>query len=303
MDKNKIKTYNPVGFLHKYMKDEENSVNMLKMGFSDFFIVQVEDLIKLMKLPIPPVRSTNHSIIYLTEGEAKITIGSKDYTIYKNELIVVQAGQLFSFKSHDINKGYLFNFNNDFLIGKFCNIELLQEFNYLNIWGNSFFNFNEEKSFFILQLFKRLYYEYYSNGLKNLNILHPYLITLLCEINELNKNEYKSNDASLNIAKEFHKILFKEFKNKHLVTDYSSLLFISPNHLNKCVKKVTGKTPNKWIDETLISEAKVLLHQTELSISDIASELGYYDHSYFSRLFKKYEGISPMQYRNLIEKS
>jgi AraC family transcriptional regulator, transcriptional activator of pobA len=81
------------------------------------------------------------------------------------------------------------------------------------------------------------------------------------------------------------------------------MLNITPNHLNKLVKTITGKSPTKWIDDTLVLEAKVLLYQTSLTINEVASEIGIYDQSYFSRLFKKYEGITPLEFRKKIEKS
>lgn len=81
------------------------------------------------------------------------------------------------------------------------------------------------------------------------------------------------------------------------------MLHISPNHLNKTIKLITSKSPSVWIRETLINEAKVLLFQTDLSIKAITLELGMEDPSYFSRLFKKQEGISPIDYRKMIDLS
>ena len=67
------------------------------------------------------------------------------------------------------------------------------------------------------------------------------------------------------------------------------------------MKSITEKSPTKWIDETLVLEAKVLLYQTELSINEVANEIGIEDQSYFSRLFKKYEQVTPLQFRKMIE--
>jgi len=45
------------------------------------------------------------------------------------------------------------------------------------------------------------------------------------------------------------------------------------------------------------------LFQTNNSVNEIATELGIYDQSYFSRLFKKYESVTPIEYRKMIDKS
>lgn len=87
------------------------------------------------------------------------------------------------------------------------------------------------------------------------------------------------------------------FRTHKLVTDYAGMLNISPNHLNKIIKIGTQKSPSVWIDEAIITEARVLLIQTNLTVSEIAHSIGLEDPSYFSRLFKRYQGITPSAYR------
>jgi AraC family transcriptional regulator, transcriptional activator of pobA len=240
----------------------------------------------------------------LTEGEATMTIGSESFKIFKDECLIVPAGQVFSFDNLDINKGFLCNFHDDIIIGKFGKNELLQDFEFLNIWGNPRISLGGEKSKFIEQLLSRIYLDYSTNGLQHLDIIQSYFIATLCEINSIYKPLSNSNQTTaINITNKFKALVFANIKSKHLVTDYASLLNITPNHLNKLVKNITGKSPTKWIDDTLVLEAKVLLYQTNYSISQVAEEIGIDDPSYFSRLFKKYEGITPLEFRKKIEKS
>ncbi|UFH53200.1 AraC family transcriptional regulator [Spirosoma sp. KNUC1025] len=302
--KSKIKTYSVETFRESYIQPEQRIDTLLKADFGKFFIVKVEELIRLIKLPVPPVRSTNHTLIYLTEGEAIMTIGSETHTIFKDECLVVPAGQVFSFASLDLNKGYLCNFHNDMIIGKFGKAELLKDFEFLRVWGNPRITLGDQISSYVLPLFKRLLNEYTEHGLTNLAIIQSYFVALLCEINQA----YKPMSASLQtnavtITNRFKELLFSSLKTNHRVTDYASLLNITPNHLNKSVRAITGKSPTKWIDEAIVLEAKVLLHQSPLSISEVAAEVGIFDASYFSRLFKKYEGVTPLQFRQMIEKS
>jgi AraC family transcriptional regulator, transcriptional activator of pobA len=150
----------------------------------------------------------------------------------------------------------------------------------------------------------RIYLDYSTNGLQHLDIIQSYFIATLCEINSIYKPLSISNQTTaINISNKFKALVFANIKSKHLVTYYADLLNITPNHLNKLVKNITGKSPTKWIDDTLVLEAKVLLYQTNYSISQVAEEVGIYDPSYFSRLFKKYEGITPLEFRKKIEKS
>jgi len=304
MTETPIKTYNTISFRNRFMQPEQQLNTLLKSDFGKFFIVPVEDLLRLMKLPVPPVRATTHTLIYLTEGEAIMSIGSETFQIFKDECLVVPAGQVFSFSNLDTNKGYLCNFHNGMIIGKFGKNELLKGFEFLRVWGNPRICLDSQTSDFIRHIFQRLLLDYSENGLAHPDILQPYLIALLCEINWAYKPISNSpQTGALRVTNRFKELLTTHIKTNHLVTDYAALLHITPNHLNKCVKAITGKSPTKWIDEAIILEAKVLLYQSNLSISDVAAEVGLQDPSYFSRLFKKKEGITPLAFRLMIEKS
>ena len=75
-------------------------------------------------------------------------------------------------------------------------------------------------------------------------------------------------------------------------------------HLSKChfvrkFRKTTGITPWRLIIQRRVSEAKELLTSTELSIKEIATQIGVLDANYFSRLFRKEAGLSATEYRKL----
>lgn len=83
------------------MKPDKQLSEILKADYGKFFITKVEDLIRLIKLPVPPVRSTTHTFIYLTAGEAVMSIGSETYTIYKDQCLFVPVGKVYSFTNVD----------------------------------------------------------------------------------------------------------------------------------------------------------------------------------------------------------
>ena len=277
---------------------------MLKMDFGKFFIVKVEEMYKHVKGQVPASRSTIHTCLYITSGEAIMKIGSERYKIHKDELLFVPAGQVFSFEEGDVNKGYLCSFHNDMLIGKSGKKDPLKDFEFLRVWGNPKITLDKQASQFILHIFKRMLADYSENGLQHTSILQSYLLTLLYEASLAYQFFSPGSQAvSVNISNRFRELIFSNIKTRHLVSDYASLLNITPNHLNKTVKAITGKSPGKWIDEAIVLEAKVLLYQTVLSISEVAIEVGIEDQSYFTRLFKKQEGLTPSAFRRMIEKS
>jgi AraC family transcriptional regulator, transcriptional activator of pobA len=286
------------------MKPDQRLQKIIKQDYGRFFIVNVQDLIKLSKLPVPPTRASTHTIIFLTSGVATMKIGFHQVEIHKNECLVVPAGQVFGYDKYEVNKGFLCSFDNDVLLGKIGSNDLLKEFDFLNIWGNPIIKLDLETAKSVKQTFQRVFDKYAENGLKSLNVIQSHFIAALCELQLIYKPLSNSKSKSaVTLTNKFKELVHKHIRVKHLVTDYASMLNVSPNHLNKCIKEVTQKPASKWIDETLVLEAKVLLFQTNNSINEIASELGIYDQSYFSRLFKKYEGTTPIEYRKMIETS
>ena len=74
-------------------------------------------------------------------------------------------------------------------------------------------------------------------------------------------------------------------------------LQVSQRYLSDTLKKETGKTTTEHLHLYLIDEAKNILLKPHKTISEVAYELGFEYPAYFSRLFKKKEGISPREYR------
>ena len=298
-----IKVYSTRAFTGKYMPSESLKA-IMDAEQDSFFITKLEEMYKLVTRNVTASRSTIHSCLFVTEGEVVMKIGSEQYKVHKNEILFVPAGQVFSFQIGDENTGYICGFHNDFLLGKFAKAELWKEYEFLRVWGNPMIRPDEQTSGYIINIVQRLLAEYTQNGLGNQAIIQVYLYALFSEIQTAYKPLSSSNLISaVSITNRFKEYIFSSIKTKHLVTDYASMLNISPNHLNKTVKKITGKSPAKWIDEAIIAEAKVLLCQSGMSISEVSLEVGFEDQSYFTRLFKKYEEITPSEFRKMIETS
>jgi len=76
----------------------------------------------------------------------------------------------------------------------------------------------------------------------------------------------------------------------------------NPFYLSRSFKQVTGKNFIDYLTELRTDKAKELLRETELRINDVAESVGY-QHSYFNRIFKKLEGMTPTRYRELSRRS
>lgn len=99
------------------------------------------------------------------------------------------------------------------------------------------------------------------------------------------------------ITLEFRQMVAQRFKTMKGPGGYADALHLSLSYLNEIVKETTGFTVSYWIQQEIVLEAKRLLYYSQCSVKEIAHELGYEDHTYFSRLFKKQAGQTPGEFR------
>jgi AraC-like DNA-binding protein len=99
------------------------------------------------------------------------------------------------------------------------------------------------------------------------------------------------------IMNNFLELLLEHVREQHLVTFYAGKLFITPQYLSLILKELTGKPANKWIEDALIVEAKVLLKTPQATVQQVADTLNFSDQSTFGKFFKKHIGLSPVEYR------
>lgn len=96
--------------------------------------------------------------------------------------------------------------------------------------------------------------------------------------------------------------LLEEHALEHLgVAEYASLLGVTSTHLSRVMRKATGRSALAAIEQHMIREARRNLAFTNLSVSEIAYQLGYVDPAYFSRVFKRATGVSPRAFRQSLE--
>ena len=87
--------------------------------------------------------------------------------------------------------------------------------------------------------------------------------------------------------------LNKNFSRK----DVADSVYLNEEYFSRLFKQHTGLTFKEYIAVERMKEAKKLLRESKLSISIIASKIGYDNFSYFSKIFKKATGKTPQEYR------
>jgi len=105
--------------------------------------------------------------------------------------------------------------------------------------------------------------------------------------------------AKPSVSRAAHRFIHENISKKITIRDICAAVGCSKTNLIASYKRDYGITINTAINEAKLTEAKRLLEDGELSISDIADKTGFYDQSYFSKVFSARCGASPSEYRRL----
>lgn len=131
-------------------------------------------------------------------------------------------------------------------------------------------------------------------------IIHTLFTAIFYLITEINQREQdidtKRGRCEV-LFDQFMQLLGQYNKQERNVSFYARKLNITPKYLSSVVKEVSGKTAAKWIDESVILEAKSLLKYSGMSIQEIAYHLNFSTQSFFGKYFKQHTGTSPSRYK------
>lgn len=130
------------------------------------------------------------------------------------------------------------------------------------------------------------------------SLLHAFIGMFALMYSQKNISQTAVENRSLQLTRAFKIMVRNNYKTMKSPLEYAEKLNISRGYLTEAIREVTGKPAQHWIHQEILIEAKRLLVFTHLTVKEIAYDLGYIDHTYFSRLFSKLENHSPSEFRN-----
>lgn len=298
--KNPIQLFQPLHFKH-HLISENGDRKLAEESINEFFIHSFKDYNVPLKLPLPPHKKTVNDIVIITKGKMKRSIGLQTFFLKKNDCLFTPKGAITTTEWMSKNiEGYFCHFSDEYL----ARFSLLQNW-HTHSNKNYFLHLSPLQIKILMPLLDRILKIYNSNEsqLTHRQLIPFYLSALMAEIIFWLQDEIKMSQWSHPLLPAFFEWIHLHFKQRESIKDLAARLNTSPNHLNKIVKKETGKTVSELINELIVLEAKVLLAEPQMSIGQVSHNLGFDDQSYFSRFFKKHTGISPGAYRKKIDLS
>lgn len=256
-------------------------------------------------------RGAEHTSDFYMIGFKKMKSGIMSYgkTKYDHDrgsLSFIRPRQIIGF--HDVEleeSGFLIYFHEDFLNGHQLHHDI-KKYSYFEYETNEALHLSPKEEETIWELFYKIQTEYHNNQDEySRDIILTHLDSILKYSQRFYKRQF-INRATLSgktisrfnniLSDYFEKGLVKE-KGLPTVQYMANQLNLSARYLSDLLKQETGKTAIDLIHLHVISEAKNLLTGENQSISEIAYSLGFENPPYFSRLFRKEVGMSPIEFR------
>jgi AraC-like DNA-binding protein len=123
------------------------------------------------------------------------------------------------------------------------------------------------------------------------------------EANMSSPGTYEKIELAHQIRSRLQGLVYQQFQlevpydSHYGIDDIASELGISASHCYRVFRQVFGISPRVFLSQQMLHEAKVLLDDPSMSVSQISGILGYRDIAHFSRQFKRWHGTSPREYR------
>ncbi|MGG7439535.1 helix-turn-helix domain-containing protein [Chryseobacterium arthrosphaerae] len=172
-----------------------------------------------------------------------------------------------------------------------------------NVYEIPFVELDDSEVLLMKSLFQNIQDELEWNDSSAEEMIRTYVKQIIIRATRKWKKENLDNDiikipgSELDIFRDFSRHLEIHFREKHNVADYAALLHLAPKTLTHKFKNLNLDSPNQFIINRILLEAKRLLFYTDKPVKEIAYDLGYEDPAYFNRLFTGKTGSTPANFK------
>lgn len=248
-----------------------------------------------------PIRVHNYHLILLTSGKMTVDINFRVFRMQPHSSIHISGGEMIRITdtSKDIS-GYHIVFSPEFQTEirttrkSPISIQLKKEFPYQEFTPN-------EYDFLLTSIERTIIYINNTSHCYQSIVVKNEIHSLLLNISNKRRQVYGCTIDNANhqemIRERFRNLVESHSSEQHSVSWYADVLRISPDYLSKIIREYDGTSARVWIINAIISKARFLMHQSDLSIKEISGKLNFPDQSSFGRFFKSNTGQSPKEYR------
>lgn len=237
----------------------------------------------------------------------KFKYGQQEYDFNEGVMFFLAPGQVFGIEVNDEYrpKGWILLVHPDF-IWHTPLAKRIKQYEFFDYAVNEALFLSEKEESIIVNIIRNIQQEYHANIDKfTQDIIISHIETLLNYATRFYDRQFITRKKSNHqILERMEELLTNYFNNEDMLAKgipsvqyVSDSLNLSANYLRGLLKVLTGQSTQQHIHNKLIEKAKEKLSTTELSVSEIAYELGFEHPQSFSKLFKAKTNISPLAFR------
>lgn len=263
-----------------------------------FMMDRFEDIGKPADM-VWPHKHSFYEVLWIKKGNAQHLIDQHSFDLSADTLFFIAPGQIHELDQSENVKGYSIMFTEEFLSLGHASPETLAGLPFLeNSYSRPSLKLNTRETKELSGLIDMMQTEAGRED-RSANIIRHLLLSFLFQIQRMMTCDHPIETDNIQVLslKKFKKLIEQHYKRETRLSFFSGQLFMTDAHLNEIAKKITGKTAGELIRERVLLEAKRMLIHGHWTVGQIASELGFKDFSYFSRQFKKQEGLTPAEFR------
>lgn len=252
---------------------------------------------------INKIKSQPYIKILLVPAGYELTV---DFNHYKTEAptLFFLTYQYFDIKNGNAEAASLLYYNRDFYCIQIHDKEVACDgLLFHNIFEIPKVDLDDSESMIIKNLFQNIQEELEWKESSSEEMIRTYLKQVIIRATRKWKKQNLDNDTvkipsnELDVFRDFSRHLEIHFREKHNVADYADLLHLAPKTLTHKFKSLHLDSPNQFIINRILLEAKRLLFYTDKPVKEIAYNLGYEDPAYFNRLFTNKIGNTPVNFK------
>jgi len=243
-----------------------------------------------------PRRLRKYVLVWCSKGALTAMVDDKELQVKEHDVLTITSGQIHYFKNLKKAEGFILEFTVDFFCKNDNDIELIFHnglFCHFDL--NEVIKIPNHTSIQVqLELIKK---ELQVKPYQHYISIHSRIELILVEINRTKVergDEIWKPDA---LFLKFLEIVRANFHNNYSLADIAGKLGTTEAKLNEQSKLHTGRTAQNVIYGLIASEAKRLLIYQNLTVKEVAYQLGFNDPFYFSNFFKKHTHHSPKSYQ------
>lgn len=248
-----------------------------------------------------PYRAESYAIVYIKEGGVKLNAGLAAWEVKAPSIITLGPSVIRYFtKSSDLLKMDVIFFKDSFLLERHADLFFLARFDFFENSDLHVLPLKEPGLTKFSKIYELIQLTQSGSSYNQSDIIRSHIFALVYEVDAYHWQQISGTSSSVKshpLFAKFRHLLSNNYKQERKLEFYADHLHLTPKSLSAAIKKQSGRSAGKWIDDAIILEAKVLLQNKTLTVSQVSGMLNFSDQSVFGKFFRAATGMSPVEYR------